>query len=436
MNREAQLRREEGSATVVRLPGVEYRLTTERALRAAIDNQVFAALRELESLDGGRAVQAVYIALLRRLPNVTPDRKRLAVDSGFSESSIKRAIKLLEECHLITAERVRGARSTYLVADIRSVEVASDCTAAIRKRARAGARRSGEQGRVTCDPSSRASSGPGGRVTCEREVGSLVTHKGTSKNQSKKQHDVCQHEHDALGNVLERWGLLSASYLVKHGHKQAIPVLTEHPEWAAELIDSTMKKVIWAADAGTGARIAFLRQNIGQVFSARKELETRASRQADSAWRRIQTLVASLPVVPIPENIEATRASSLIERGFARLDVPEDVSRLIHADNELRARLLGHELLRESLEGTLARMSDLEFQETYERLRVDQPALRAVYPQMDRQSVGLRLCLVEHLVRKQQQLQGHTGTTAFPSMTRARLSLGPPSERASAANVR
>jgi len=81
----------------------QVRLSAEHALRAAIDTQIFSALRELSPLDGGRAVQAVFVSLIRRLPNVIPDRRRISIDSGFSESSVKRAIKLLEECGLLGA---------------------------------------------------------------------------------------------------------------------------------------------------------------------------------------------------------------------------------------------------------------------------------------------------------------------------------------------
>lgn len=267
MTQNAVLERRE-QATVVKLPGVEFRLTAEQALRAVIDNQVFAALRELEPLDGGRAVQSVYVALIRRLPNVIPDRKRIAIDCGYSESSVKRAIQLLERCRLIVVERKQGLSSVYHLADVRSVEVSSDCVAAIRKLVRSESTHSKEVGRVTCDPTSkvaRVSSDPTGRVSSDPRVGSLVTHKETNKNQSKQQGVAVADGQNTLKQVLKRWGLMSASYLVERGHPKSIPELTKNPILAARLIDVTMQKVSWSAEAGVGSRVAFLREHVGDA---------------------------------------------------------------------------------------------------------------------------------------------------------------------------
>jgi hypothetical protein len=171
--REAQTKKPASSGTnqgteILSFPEAYQRLTAEQALRAAIDTQVFAVLRDLESLDGGRAVQAVYVALLRRIPNVTPDRKRIAVDCGFSESSVKRAIGLLERCKLISVERQKGRGSTYQISDLRASEAATVSLSMIRKLAKeAGGNRS-MKGRATSEPTNRLcrlSSEPASRVT-------------------------------------------------------------------------------------------------------------------------------------------------------------------------------------------------------------------------------------------------------------------------------
>lgn len=335
------------NASVVALPGVELRLTAEHALRAAIDNQVFAALHDLERLDGGRAVQAVYIALIRRLPNVIPDRKRLAIDTGFSESSVRRAIGLLERVKLVRVERMKGRSSTYVLADIRASEVASACVAEIRKLARghSPARRERES-RATSEPTvdeGRVTSEPGSRVRSEPRVGSLVSHKEAKKIQLKQQGAAAV---SSIEQTLRRWGLESASYLVTRGHKQSIPELVENPEVASCLIDVTMRSGAWSSGAGVGSKVDYLRRHVGDAVA-------KLSRQTQK--REGDLRPKSPPVEPTPPRCEE----------------------------------------REAAEAAVAAMTDGEFAQACERLFAERPGLRRLFPECDRASLGLRVLLIE-----------------------------------------
>lgn len=334
------------NASVVALPGVELRLTAEHVLRAAIDNQVFAALHDLERLDGGRAVQAVYIALIRRLPNVIPDRKRLAIDTGFSESSVKRAIGLLERVKLVRVERMKGRSSTYVLADIRASEVASACVAEIRKLARGHSPAQRERGsRATSEPTvdeGRVTSEPGSRLRSEPRVGSLVSHKEAKKIQLKQQGAAAV---SSIEQTLRRWGLESASYLVTPGHKQSIPELVENPE-AARLIDVTMRSGAWSSGAGVGSKVDYLRRHVGDAVA-------RFSRQTQK--REGDVRPQSPPVEPTPPRCEE----------------------------------------REAAEAAVAAMTDGEFAQACERLFAERPGLRRLFPECDRASLGLRVLLIE-----------------------------------------
>lgn len=343
-----------GKGGVLPLRGVELRLTAEYALRAAIDSGLFASLRELEPLDGGHAVQSVYVALLRRLPNVTPDRRRIAIDSGYSESSVKRAIKLLELCGLISVKRAKGRCSVYHVADIRMPEVASGCMAEIKLLVRRHVAGSGKGSRVTSEPTAgrgRVRSGPSGRATSALWVGSQVAQKEARKISSKQQVAACESVRAGecdTERVLSRWGLSSARYLVTPGDGRAIPELTEHPERAAMILDATLRQASWSSSAGVGAKVSFLRKNV----------KSTASRVA---------------------------ATQTVRRGW---DATEE---------RLANERAGDELRRESFERVLQAMPDEEFTACCERMFVSQPGLRKLFGRPSRDSSGLRLKLIEFL---------------------------------------
>lgn len=388
---EQVLRKDAIDGAVLRLPGADFRLTAEQALRAVIDNQVFAALRDLEPLDGGRAVQAVYIALIRRLPNVIPDRKRIAIDTGFSESSVKRAIKLLELCRLVSVERQPGSSSVYHLTDIRSVEIASECVAAIRKALRS-------QGRVTSEPGdseSRSTSEPSSRARSGREVGSLVPRKEAMKIQTKQQSAVAD-DVGELNDVLKRWGLLSARYLVTPGHKQAIPALTGNARLAATRIDKAMKQASWSADSGVGSKVAFLREHVSDVQAMCDRDSAALHKKRVQAFARARGVAASLPDIS-PAALDPEQSAMLLERGLRRLAEPDDVSRLLRANAAAAERIVAHELLRDSIAESVAAMNDIEFLGARESLFVAEPALKKLYGDANRESRGLCLCLIEHL---------------------------------------
>ena len=90
---------------VIPFPGKQAPLATDNALWAAFDSGVFAALRDVSV---GPASQAVYAALIRRLPNVHPSLTRLATDTGLSRSTVARALNVLETATLIKRHQGRN----------------------------------------------------------------------------------------------------------------------------------------------------------------------------------------------------------------------------------------------------------------------------------------------------------------------------------------
>lgn len=353
---------EEGreKAGVVALPGIELRLSAEYALRAAIDSHVFSALRDLEALDGGRAVQAVYVVLLRRLPNVLPDRKRIAIDAGVSESSVKRAIKLLEEAQLVTVKRRRGHSSVYHIVDLRSPETANACLHAIRRMSKGplakGVGRATSEpteggGRVTCEPTS--------RVTRGGEVGPQVVQKDSSKNQGKQQGAAAflKREGRELASVLGKWGLTSASYLVTPGHTRAIPELVANPVFATQVIEEAMGQVKWSKDAGVGARVSYLRENVNAAI-VRVRAKRKTLQRGNASTRNA--------VMATPEN----------ERAEASIEGESEYPVLDTYVSSLDGRELG---------------------EWCERLYASQPGLRLIYPVPELASTGFRLKLLQFL---------------------------------------
>lgn len=387
---------------VLAMPGVDVHLSAEQALRAAIDTQIFSALRELEPLDGGRAVQSVYVALIRRLPNVIPSRERLAIDTGFSESSVKRAIKLLELCKLMTVERAKGRSSAYQLADIRRPEEASRCLSAIRGLVRATAKNATPQGRATSEPTvrpSRVTSEPGSRVRGEPEVGSQVAHKGSKKIQFKQQGVAAFEKPDEekeLDGVLRHWGLASAKYLVTPGHNRTITALAENPKRAAMLIDRTMRLAPWSATAGVGAKVEFLRAN---VDATRKclDAEERARVERQERDRQRATRIAASIAGEIQRSLQSVDPENeLLLRGLDRLGETREVAEHLAGNKDVRHRIVSMELLREETKREVESMSDDAFQSACENLFEANPGLRRFFVPASRESIGLRLKLIEH----------------------------------------
>lgn len=401
----AQTNSVHASQRVVALPGATT-LNAEHALRFAIDSQVFAAMHELASLPGGRAVQAVYVGLLRRLPNVRPDRKRLAIDTGHSESSVKRAIGLLERIGVIEVERRSGKRSEYRVADLRYSEISSRCHSSIRTLLRKE-----RQSRTTCDPTQREGrvrTGPATRVTCDPGVGSLVTHKETKKKTSKQQGAAADENMSgkpADGNrrlaetALKRHGLSDAAYLVDPRHPKAIPELVDAGDQVADLIDAAMKRASWSPGAGTGARVEYLRKHASETAEVLQKRNLHRKAAARNAAERAQAVADGLkvpqrmPSVPCDENTRLT----LVEEALAELGESAEVVNEVRRDELACEKLYRRAQYRRTLTQKVEASSDSEFDELTRRLFEAKPQLRHVLGSATRKSTALCSMLVEML---------------------------------------
>lgn len=407
---------------MVAFPGVELRLTAEHALRAAIDTHVFAGLRDLESFPGGRAVQAVYVSLVRRLPNVMPGRELIGSDSGFSESSVKRAIKLLEQCRLIKVERRKGKSSAYTLIDLRDRESAGLCLRAIRSLIRNGTRSMSAASRFTCDPTvhlSRVTSEPSGRVTSDRRVGSEVAREVAKKNQFKQQAAAAyegragdENEGDTGLAALARWGLSSAAYLLEPGHPKAIPELVSSPEQAGNLVELAMASTSWSQNAGIGARVAHLRTHITEALRTLEARSNESARARAALEKRAEAVIETLPEYTDPRvrELERTRRLALLKRGLKRLGEPRNIVLLIAKNRDACRRIISAELLHEDLEETLDAASERGFSALRERLFRKNPALQRFYQQAGRESLGLRL----HLLQLMRDETLHEGDTVAP----------------------
>lgn len=386
---------------VLSFPETYQRLTAEQALRVAIDTQVFAVLRDLESLDGGRAVQAVYVALLRRIPNVTPDRKRIAIDCGFSESSVKRAIGLLERCKLIAVERQKGRGSTYEIIDLRASEAASASLAMIRKLAREAKENRASLGRTTCEPSvpnGRVNTEPTRRVSSGQEVGSVVAHKEAKKDQAKQQGVACSSEdrNVEVRESLRRWELSSAGYIIKRGHPKSIPTLASNLEMAAKVIDRAMSMTTWSENAGVGARVAYLRDHAAESARAVKAESVQKQEESLLSRNRAEAIAMDLPTLASENTggLDDERRNILLERALERLHEPSDVIRHLRDVKQFRERLIGSEVVRESLERGLDAMSEDDFGALCSRFFAREPGLKRFYANGNRRSTGFRLHLL------------------------------------------
>ena len=177
-----------GEAAVKAIPisaDVE-RLNNEAALWAAVDSGVFAALQSLQLLPGGRAVQAVYTVILRRYPNIKQGKEGMALDAGWSQPTVKRAIGLLKKAGLIQSrQRGRGLTAVIELPDLRDRETVKACLAKIRAMAKTVKPRS-----ITSDPASSITSDPASSITSDPPAVSQVTHKASREQQEQKQQDA------------------------------------------------------------------------------------------------------------------------------------------------------------------------------------------------------------------------------------------------------
>jgi hypothetical protein len=391
---------------VVSFPGSD-KLTAEQALRASIDSNVFASLHELASLHGGRAVQAVYTVLLRRLPNVHPDRKRIAIDSGHSESSVKRAIALLEKCGLIRVNRQRGKHSVYHITDLRHAGHVTECLSGIRRLRNGVANNS----RLTSDPtpkSSRATSDPCGQVTGELQAGSLVNQKETTKI-PKKQQDAnaarsmkntpitkyCSHT-----VALSRWGLSGASYLVKPGHPKAVPELISAGLSASELIEITMRSTEWSPGAGTGARVAYLREHVHESVRELKRRSAQRQANQEATEKRALKAISHLKSAKgtLPKETDEIDRELLTERALKRLNEPPEVIDCIRQDPSACELLARNERRWDQVAQRIESLSNEDYSALCERLFEQKPGVQRFYEHATRDSPLLRAQLTQLLI--------------------------------------
>lgn len=371
-------------------------------MRAAIDSGVFAALRELESLDGGRAVQVVYVALMRRLPNVIPDRRRIAIDTGVSESSVKRAIGLLESASLIRVKRAKGRSSVYHLADLRVAEVATSCMKGIRDLVHGTEVRPRRSTSGSTVRGSRVTSGSSPAVTREPTVGSQVVQKEAIKISTKQQGAACLNVRRGeleTERVLSRWGLSSARYLITPGDERAIPELAENPDRAASILDATLRTASWSASAGVGAKVAFLRENVSCMVSKLKAAEDKRECKLQHAKQRASKIAAHLATPNGQERreLEGEHFRELLDRGLERLGESDEVLRFLRSDETVRRNVVADELRRDALEREVRGMSEVEFALCCERMFAAQPGLRRIFTGAARESTGLRLRVIEFL---------------------------------------
>jgi len=220
----------------------------------------------------------------------------------------------------------------------------------------------------------------------------------------------------SLEEVLKRWGLESANYyLAKPGHAKAIGQLAANPGSAAKLIDQAMRKARLPDTAGVGLKIRYLQEHFARgareaVTEAAKESrrEREVVRRAESIAKRIASEGTPVPVAVAPEVAE-----SLVRRGLERFGESDDVIRALEIDVAARQGLIASELERESLERELDAMSDIEFQTCCERLFFTSTGLRRLFGEAPRASSGLRLVLLEFLLKERKKATSNANATGL-----------------------
>jgi hypothetical protein len=228
-----------------------------------------------------------------------------------------------------------------------------------------------------------------------------VVQKETSKIQFKQQIAAAGEKsfRNSLEAVLSRWGLASASYLAAPGHERAIAILAENPMRAAALIDRTMRQGSWTDGAGVGARVAFIRENVGRV-AARLEAEANLKGNAHEECRRRAEQIADELIrnsSTVCDRVESERSDSLLRRGLERLDERPQVLKALVENPAVRRSLVASELEREALSHELDAMPDGEFRACCDRLFTAHPGFQRLYGNTSRESKVLRLSLLEFL---------------------------------------
>ena len=161
-----------------------------------------------------------------------------------------------------------------------------------------------------------------------------------------------------------------------------------------------MRSNEWSPGAGTGARVAYLREH---VHKSVQELEHRAGqRQAkqEANEKRARKAISKLKVHKgIPSNkIDATEKRSLTEKALARLNELPEVIDYIRQDPTACEMLAKNELRWDELAQRIDSLSNEESANLCERLFEQKPGVRRFYENTTRDNPLLRAQLTQLLL--------------------------------------
>jgi len=381
----------------------QHSFSSEIALRAVMDSGIFATLR---SVPNGPAAQAVYMALIRRLPCVMPGMKRLSQNTGIKQRQVYRALGVLRQIGLVEGEReLSGAGDwdlmEHTILDLRVQSNVKRCKAAIDRLVRSP-KAGTDTGDSTSSTRSTVTDDSKPTVRGDAEVLSPVTPKDTIKKQTKNQTFAAgetkslKPDSSALSRSLSKWGILSAAYLVDERHPNRIHELASNLDAAPSLIDATMGLREWGPDTGIGLKVTHLREYVAEGVTV---LSRKAKHQADQQQKILSEARMVLEALPGPVGLEQLhsvgreRCKTLMARGIQRLATTDDVKQVLRKDALACRRILASELetqqylqkieaMDEEELGVL-RMNILEryppLTETLSDLPLDSPLLRAEF---------------------------------------------------------
>ena len=385
------------------------KLATDNALWAAFDSGIFAALRDIRY---GPACQAVYTALIRRLPNVRPGLTRLASDVGVSRGTVIRVLNILESIGLVTRHRSQtdaGDADTtrYELADLRNPEVRKRCHAQIRKFAKMQPRPLSEGGRCADAPTfsqgGRRVGAPTGRCAGAAGVGAPAHPKDPIKKQTQQQEasplvgggNVDDFKEEII-KALRRQGISNPAYLLDPDNVSSIPELIQRPYEAVKLIEKAMSLREWTPDCGPGLRVRHLSSHIREAIEL---LEV--DRQADEIRRRRLSVKAREAIDRLPpaevsglDKLPASRRQELLTRGLEALGEPEDVTAVLADDQAACRHVVAHEIHKEELGHELDAMNDEDLDLLKQELLVRVPNIRTFFRNTDARSKTMRGLLI------------------------------------------
>ena len=363
----------------------------------------------------GPASQAVYTALIRRLPNIHPGLTRLATDTGLSRSTVARALNVLETVALIKRHQSQnkcGAPDTtvYELVDLRNQEVAKQCQAQIRRLMRKQKAAFSKRGSRT---SATTFQGGGSRMGATRgsrtgapEVVAPVRPKDTNKKQTKQQEasprlgggDLDDLKEEILG-ALRRWGITSPAYLLDPDSESVIPELIQRPHEAVQLIDKAMSLRPWTPDCGAGLKVSHLRNSISEAARLLEADQQTHEKRRRRLLAQARAVIDQLPTCEVSgvDELPPGRQEELLKQGLDTLSQPAEVAALIAADPSARRRIVAREVEKERLGSQLDAMTDDDLDQLKQELLKREPGLRPLFRNVDPRSILLRGTLIERL---------------------------------------